>query len=98
MLKYFGEGFSFSNAFSNAGEYVRSRPNAGEPKPQYSNQIRSPVNVSELKTTAWHTTLRVHRSSLLVDKTNGDNVGFRTHRLATWESHHDAGAGHRVRL
>jgi hypothetical protein len=33
---------------------VRSRPNAGEPKPQYSNQIRSPVNVSELKTTAWH--------------------------------------------
>jgi len=54
MLKYFGEGFSFSNAFSNADEYVRSRPNAGEPKPQYSNQIRSPVNVSELKTTAWH--------------------------------------------
>jgi len=45
-----------------------------------------------------HETHRVHRSSLLVDKTNGDNVGFGTDRLATWEGHHDAGAGHRVRL
>jgi len=44
----------FSNAFSNAGDYVRSRLNAGKLKPQYSNQTRSPANVSELKTTAWH--------------------------------------------
>jgi hypothetical protein len=45
---------SFSNAFSNAGGYVRPPLNAGELKPQYSNHIRPPANVSELKTTAWH--------------------------------------------
>jgi hypothetical protein len=45
---------SFSNAFSNADGYVRSRPNVSEVKGQYSNRQGSPVNVSELKKTAWH--------------------------------------------
>jgi hypothetical protein len=36
-----------------AGDYARSRLNAGELKPQYSKQIRPPANVSELRTTAW---------------------------------------------
>ena len=44
----------FSNAFSNADGYERSRPNAGALKPQYCNQVRSPVNISELKETKWH--------------------------------------------
>ena len=46
------KGHPFSNAFSNADGYVRSDLNAGELEPQYSNQIRPPANVSELKTTA----------------------------------------------
>jgi hypothetical protein len=45
---------SFSNAFSNADGYVRSRPNVSEVKRQYSNRQGSPVNISELKKTAWH--------------------------------------------
>jgi hypothetical protein len=45
---------SFSNAFSNADGYVRSTSNIGELKPQYSNQIRSPTNVSEPEKAAWH--------------------------------------------
>jgi hypothetical protein len=48
------QGQTFSNGFSNADDYVRSRLNAGELKAQYSNQIRPPVNAGELKTTAWH--------------------------------------------
>ena len=43
-----------AHAFSNADGYVRSRPNVGELQPQYCNHLRSPANVSELKTTAWH--------------------------------------------
>jgi hypothetical protein len=45
---------SFNNAFSNAGDYVRSRLNTGELKPQYSNRLRSWANVSDPKKTAWH--------------------------------------------
>jgi hypothetical protein len=47
------QGQSFSNAFSNADDYVRSRSDAGELKAQYSNRLRSLASVGELKTTAW---------------------------------------------
>jgi hypothetical protein len=53
-LLSFLANISFSNAFSNADGYVRSRLNAGELKPHYRNQIRSPTIAGELKTTAWH--------------------------------------------
>ena len=45
---------TFSNAFSSADDYVRSRLNASELKAQYSNRLRSPANVGELKTAACH--------------------------------------------
>jgi hypothetical protein len=42
----------FSNAFSNAGDYVRSRPNDRELKAQYLRRLRSRADISELKRTA----------------------------------------------
>jgi hypothetical protein len=36
---------TFSNAFSSADDYVRSRLNASELKAQYSNRLRSPATV-----------------------------------------------------
>jgi len=44
----------FSNAFSNAGDYVRSRPNVCEMKERYSNRLRSRASVSELEKGRWH--------------------------------------------
>ena len=60
---------SFSNAFSNADGYVRSRRNAGELKPDYRNKIRSPTIAGELKTTAWHAT-EYSESNCLVSGVN----------------------------
>jgi hypothetical protein len=45
---------SFSNAFSNVGDYVRSRPGVHEMKAQYSNRPRPPASISELVTRRWH--------------------------------------------
>jgi hypothetical protein len=60
-------GISFSNAFSNAGDYVRSRLNTGELKAQHFNRLRPPTNVSELKTTAWHSRGQEFESPYLHD-------------------------------
>jgi hypothetical protein len=43
---------SFSNAFSNAGSYVRSRPNTTGFKAQYCSRIRAPADAFELQSTA----------------------------------------------
>jgi hypothetical protein len=45
---------SFSNAFSNADDYGRLRPNVHEIKAQYSKHLRSSANVSEAKKGRWH--------------------------------------------
>jgi hypothetical protein len=44
----------FSNAFSNAGDYVRLRLDVREMKARYSKRLWSSANVSKLKQAAWH--------------------------------------------
>jgi hypothetical protein len=56
---------SFSNAFSNADGYVRSRLNVSEVKRKYSMRLRTRANVSELERTAWHARGQEFESSYL---------------------------------
>ena len=48
------QGQFFSNAFSNAGDYVWSPPNAPGFRVQYGKRTWSPSDASELVPSRWH--------------------------------------------